>query len=63
MSLTPLILRFQAQSAVAMHHREMVQGDDGYRLGAPWAHYNSHFAPEMAACSRADNRVFLDTLL
>jgi putative transposase len=56
------VARFQSESAIATRHREIVQGDDCYRLGKPGARYNGHFAPEMA-CLRADNAVFLDELL
>ena len=53
--------RFQSESGIATFHREIVQGDDCYRLRDPGARYNSHFDPEMA-CLRADNAVLLDEL-
>jgi putative transposase len=57
------VARFQSESGIATRHREMVQSDDCYRLREPGGRYNSHFAPKMAACSRADNAVFLDEFL
>jgi putative transposase len=56
------VARFQSQSGIATHHREIVQGDDCYRLREPGARYNSHFDPEMV-CLRADNAVFMDEFL
>jgi len=56
------VARFQSESGIATFHREIVQGDDCYRLREPGARYNSHFDPEMA-CLRVDNAVFLDEFL
>jgi putative transposase len=56
------VVRFQSESGIATRHREIVQGDDCYRLGEPGARYNGHFASEMV-CLRADNAVFLDEFL
>lgn len=56
------VARFQSESGIAALHREIVQGDDCYRLREPAVRYDSHFDPEMPY-PRAENATFLDDFI